>query len=97
MRGRKILEAGFWTAGLVAVAAADPASGGLLSTCLFDHLGAAIGLDFCPGCGLGHAVGYLARGHVSASLAAHPLAVPAVLILSSHIVGLIRSASTQKA
>jgi uncharacterized protein DUF2752 len=91
MPRRDHIEALFWTAGLVAVAVADPSSGGLLSVCPFDWVGTAVGLEFCPGCGLGHAVGFLARGEFTASLAAHPFGIPAVLVLSHHITRLIQS------
>ena len=89
-RAHDLLMAASWAAGLAAVAVADPASEGLLSVCPFDALGAWLGLEFCPGCGLGHAVGYLVRGQFEESLAAHPLAVPAVGILIVHVAGLVR-------
>ena len=74
-----------WSAGLLAMAVANPYAGGLLSVCPFDAIGSWIGLSFCPGCGLGHAIGFLARGHLVESLTAHPLAIPAVLTLTLHI------------
>ncbi|NNE70844.1 MAG: DUF2752 domain-containing protein [Rhodothermales bacterium] len=85
------MEGAFWLAGLTAVALMDPASTGGFTVCPFDHLGAWLDLSFCPGCGLGHAVGFLARGEVVESLKAHPLGVPAVLILSSHVWRLFRT------
>ncbi|MFT5142795.1 MAG: hypothetical protein ACI80V_000447 [Rhodothermales bacterium] len=90
MRRRDHIEAFVWIAGLIAVGVADPTAGGLLSVCPFHWVGAAIGLEFCPGCGLGHAVGFLARGELMASLAAHPFGIPAVLVLSHHITRLIK-------
>ena len=78
-------EALLWLAGLVSVAVADPHAEGLLSICPFDALGSWVGLSFCPGCGLGHAVGFLVRGHFVESLTAHPLAIPAVLTLTLHV------------
>jgi hypothetical protein len=74
------VEAAVWTAGLALMAAMDPATAGP-TACLFDQLGA----EWCPGCGLGHAVAYLARGEVAASVQAHPLGIPAVAILTGHI------------
>ena len=50
----------------------------------------AAGLDFCPGCGLGHSVSYLARGNFEASFMAHPLGMIAVLILIWRIVQIFR-------
>ena len=66
-----------WVAGLVAVAIPDPTTASTWSLCIFD----ALGITFCPGCGLGHAVGFLVRGELTQSLASHPLAIPVVIIL----------------
>ncbi len=81
-------EAFVWIAGLLAMASADPTAPPLLDLCLFDALGAA----FCPGCGLGHAIAWLARGEVAASFQAHPLGMPAVAVLLHHVARLIRRA-----
>ncbi len=93
-RNRDVLEAGFWVLGLAAMAIADPSSPGLYSICPFDAVGNWIGLSFCPGCGLGHAVAHLARGEFALSFAAHPLAVPAVLVLTTHATSLLKRANT---
>ncbi|RMF74655.1 MAG: DUF2752 domain-containing protein, partial [Alphaproteobacteria bacterium] len=82
------VEAVVWAVGLAALACMDPEAGHLFSLCLFKNLG----LTFCPGCGLGHAVAYLARGDLAASWQAHPLGVPAVLMLTGRIVALVRQA-----
>ena len=79
------VEALFWFSGLLAIAVGDPHSEGLFSVCPFDAVGSWVGLSFCPGCGLGHAVGFLVRGQLAESLTAHPLAIPAVLTLTLHI------------
>ena len=85
---RKFLEAGLWTAGLVAVSVANPWALPLIDACLFE----AIGLSFCPGAGLGHAVGFLARGEFQLSFQSHPFALVVVGILIHHIQSLFRSA-----
>ncbi len=79
-------EAVIWTVGLLAMAATDPTAPPLLDLCLFD----ALGISFCPGCGLGHAIAWLARGDVVASFRAHPLGLPAAGFLLYRIVYLIR-------
>jgi hypothetical protein len=79
------LEALGWTIGLAAMAALDPQGAHLFSLCPLDTLG----LSFCPGCGLGHAIAHLARGNLAASVQAHPLGVPAVLILGTHVTHLL--------
>lgn len=82
-------EALIWTVGLAAMLAMDPRGDHLFNLCPLD----ALGFSFCPGCGLGHAVAYLARGEFGASLQAHPLGGPAVLILGVHVCRLLRSAA----
>jgi hypothetical protein len=72
------------------MATMDPGGAHLLSLCPLD----ALGFSFCPGCGLGHAVAYLARGDVMASVQAHPLGIPAVLILGTHVGRLLRTSRT---
>lgn len=87
-----LAEAAFFAAGLVSVAVSNPESPFLPSICLFDRLGDWFGFAFCPGCGLGRSVGWLARGEFVASWQLHPLAGPAVLILTLHIIRLLREA-----
>ena len=77
------LETGIWIAGLVMVAIPDPAVETGWTLCLFDWTGFFewFGMT-CPGCGLGHAIGYLFRGEFALSFEHHPLAVPVVMVLS---------------
>lgn len=82
------MEAYIWIAGLLAMASADPTAPPLLDLCVFDALGAS----FCPGCGLGHAIAWLARGEMAASFHTHPLGIPAVAVLLYHVAQLIRRA-----
>lgn len=80
---RKV-EAVFWLSGLVTVMVIDPVSTSGFTVCPFDWLGSLADLSFCPGCGLGHAVGFLVRGDLAQSLEAHPLGIPAILLISLH-------------
>ncbi len=82
---RAKLEAFIWIAGLILMAVMSP-SNTHASLCPLS----AAGLDFCPGCGLGHSVSYLARGNFEASFMAHPLGMVAVLILIWRIVQIFR-------
>ena len=66
-----------WLLGVGAMAALDPSATAEPSWCLFRRLG----IEGCPGCGLGHSIAHLARGHVAASVQAHPLGIPAVAVL----------------
>jgi len=83
---RNLAEAALWTSGLLAVAIADPNAPAFIETCLLK----AAGFFFCPGCGLGHSVGYLARGEFLLSFQAHPFAPIIVMVLLHRIVTLIR-------
>lgn len=79
-------EAVFWTLGLLGLALLDPDSGARLPLCLPHRLG-----WFCPGCGLGSSIRHLLRGNLAASWAAHPLGLPAALVLAWRIVDLCRA------
>lgn len=84
--GGSLLELLILGGGLIAVGRMAPQGTHLITLCPLDLLG----LSFCPGCGLGHAVAYLVRGEFVASLGAHPLGIPAVIILVLHIGHLLR-------
>lgn len=63
------IESVIWIAGLLYLAFSPTLD---FSCCLFKNLG----LPYCPGCGLGHAIHYLFHGEVFRSLQAHPLGIP---------------------
>lgn len=75
------LEALIWIAGLVVLMMIDPYSSEHLSICPLHN----IGLDFCPGCGLGRSISLIFRGDIAASISAHPLGIPALVILLHRI------------
>lgn len=52
---------------------------------------ANLGIDFCPGCGLGNSISYLFMGDISASLNSHPLGIIALPIILIRIISLIKS------
>ena len=66
--------------GLVLMATMDPLSTGS-SLCFFEF----IGIDFCPGEGLGHSIAWLFRGEFNNAVNANLFGIPAVLILSLRI------------
>ncbi|MBW6491986.1 MAG: DUF2752 domain-containing protein [Lentimicrobium sp.] len=82
---RAKLEAFIWIAGLLLMAFMSPADSHA-SLCPLS----ATGIDFCPGCGLGQSVSYLARGNFEASFMAHPLGIFAVLVLLFRIIQIFR-------
>ena len=85
-KSRSIAEAALWTTGLLAVTISDPNAPAIIEACLLK----AAGFFFCPGCGLGHAVGYLARGEFLLSFQSHPFAPLVVAVLLHRIITLIR-------
>lgn len=81
-----LVEAGIWMVGLVLVALPDPALPSTIDLCVFK----AIGLPGCPGCGLGHAVGYLFRGEWMLALESHWLSPFVLAVLVARMAGLVR-------
>lgn len=83
----KHLEAWFWVAAIMVLAFIDPVAEGHGSLCLFKHMG----FPFCPGCGLGHSIAWLFRAELLNSFKAHPLGIPAVVILLTRSFVLLKS------
>jgi hypothetical protein len=82
----KNFELLFWVAGLLSLALTDPSSNTHFSLCPLRMLG----LTWCPGCGLGHAISWLFHGDLRHSLQAHWLGAPALLILFYRILTLAK-------
>lgn len=79
------LELIFWCGGLVAPFFVNPYDENPASFCLFHNLG----IDVCPGCGLGRALALLYRGDLISSFMTHPLAIFFVLITGFRIITLV--------
>jgi len=77
------LEIFFWSAALIVPLFINPV-GNHTSLCLFHNLG----IDFCPGCGLGRSLAYLYRGDITHSFLSHPLGIIVFGILLFRIVTL---------
>lgn len=82
----KYFELIIWVSALLLLAIMDPAADNHYSLCFFKWAG----LSFCPGCGLGHAISWLFRGELVASLNAHPLGILALAVLLHRIYVLIK-------
>lgn len=76
------LELIFWTVALILLAAAEPVDHRDVHHFTFCPL-ANLGLQWCPGCGLGRAITQLFHGNVRESLKLHWFAIPAVLIIGN--------------
>ncbi|MEO7314593.1 MAG: DUF2752 domain-containing protein [Ginsengibacter sp.] len=74
-------ELAFWIAGLILLATLNPAQKDPFSLCL----SGLIGIDSCPGCGLGRSISFLLQGNPSASLEMHPLGIFALPVILHRI------------
>ena len=81
------LEAAIWILGLVFLVFINDPQSIHFTVCPFANLG----IDFCPGCGLGNSISYLFRGDLSASFHAHPLGIFALIIITMRIITIIKN------
>lgn len=81
---KKNLELFFWISALIYLFAMVPADSHF-TLCPLSNLG----FSFCPGCGIGHAIHYVMWFNFSASFAAHPLGIPAMIIIFYRIIDLL--------
>jgi len=82
----KYFELAFWISALISLAITNPAGESHLTLCPFKLLG----ITWCPGCGLGHAISFLFRGDIRSSFHAHWLGVPALIVILYRIYFLAR-------
>lgn len=54
-----------------------------------------LGIDWCPGCGLGKSISLFFRGDIVHSFSVHPLGIPAVIILSGRVITLLKDSITR--
>lgn len=85
-----------FTTGLILMATLDPLSNET-SLCFLELLG----IEFCPGEGLGHSIAWIFRGEFENAVSANLFGIPAVLILSLRILQIwkdlyINKTTTQK-
>ena len=80
------LEALIWICGLTYLAIHIPESSHF-TICPLKNLG----VDFCPGCGLGNSISYLFRGDIISSFHSHPLGIFALIILIFRIITIINN------
>ena len=82
---RKYFELTAWVSAILLLALMDPATNTHYSFCFFKFLG----INFCPGCGLGHSISYLFHGDLKQSFNSHPLGFFAVAVIFYRIYQLI--------
>ncbi|MDF2157973.1 DUF2752 domain-containing protein [Algoriphagus sp. CAU 1675] len=84
------LELMFWMASMIAILTLNPSADAHFSLCPLSQLG----IEWCPGCGLGRSMNLLARGEFQESWSMHPLAMLAYLVILSRIWNLIKNLKT---
>lgn len=77
-------EAFVWFFALILLATMDPYTNEP-SLCMFN----ALGINSCPGCGLGHAVSAAFHGKFLLSFETHPLGIITIILLTARIVTII--------
>ncbi len=80
------IEALIWMAAIIFLALTVPTETTHFTICPFS----AMGIDFCPGCGLGRSVSYVLHGEITNSLSVHPLGIFALIVLTTRIISLIK-------
>jgi len=75
------LELLFWISGLMYLMVCDPSGTPLIDLCPAKVLG----IDGCPGCGLGKSIAWLLEGNLSESLKAHLLGPFALTVVTHRI------------
>jgi hypothetical protein len=81
----KNFELIFWLTAVTSLAFFDPAGQSHFTLCVFKLMG----ITWCPGCGIGHAISWLLHGNLQASWHAHWLGVPALAVIFHRIYCLI--------
>jgi hypothetical protein len=81
----RYFELTFWIVALTCLAFTSPAGESHFSLCPLKWLG----ITWCPGCGLGHAISYLFRGDIKNSFHTHWLGIPVLAVLLYRIYTLI--------
>jgi hypothetical protein len=81
------LEAWMWIASLLYLVFINPYQQQLFTFCPFHNLG----IEWCPGCGLGRSIAFFYHGDFAASFRTHPLGIAAFIIISHRIFSLIKT------
>ncbi len=84
------LEALIWISGLIFLTVIKVDNFSHFTVCPLKF----IGIDFCPGCGLGKSVHYFLHLKIEQSLNTHPLGMFAFAVISCRIYGLIHNSYT---
>ncbi len=80
-------EAMFWLVAFLYLTYINPYTPKHLDFCLFS----LVGIDNCPGCGLGKSISMVFHGNFADSFNSHPLGIPALILIIKRIYHLIRN------
>jgi len=80
------IEAFCWVILLAGAAFIDPNGGGHASYCVFRNMG----IEWCPGCGIGRSIAALYHGDIIGSLRMHPLGAAALSFFVYRIIYIFR-------
>ena len=80
------LEAIMWSIALLYLMFINPYELNHFSFCLFNLMG----IDFCPGCGIGRSISMIYHGDILGSLKMHPLGIFALGVIFYRIVTLLQ-------
>jgi hypothetical protein len=84
--GNKNLEAIMWSIALLYLMFINPYELNHFSFCLFS----LVGIDFCPGCGIGRSISMIYHGDILGSLKMHPLGIFALGVIFYRIITLLQ-------
>jgi len=85
-------EAFIWITGLIILACINTDGSAHFTVCPFNNLG----IEFCPGCGLGRSVHYFLHIQIEQSLHTHPLGIFAFAVLVRRIIDLLKDSLTNQ-
>ena len=78
---QRYCELTFWIVALILLATLNPSQKDSFTLCL----SGLIGIDHCPGCGLGKSISFLLQGKPTASFEMHPLGIFALPVILHRI------------
>ncbi len=80
------LESLIWIAAIIFLSIIEPMESSHFTICPLS----AIGIEFCPGCGLGKSASYILHGDLYNSINTHPLGIFALIVLTIRIISLVK-------
>lgn len=80
------LEAVLWIAALLYLLFINPYEVQKFTLCPFHNMG----IEYCPGCGLGRSISFLYHGDIAHSIKTHPLGFAALILILLRIIQLTK-------